>query len=261
MDPVPITYVMAAVIGGVLGATLDLVLGWPWWLIAVGFLAAVWLFFLASAFWGPDPIRSDNVRDVIDPSGIEAREFARLEEAISTGQLLGMEVAGWTGSRSVGGWGGSSHPEHLTLRHGNPETDTAWVSVTARSSERDVARLEWRKDNLFRELLHSEEQPAEGLDVEDLRRWLIEQRRRIEETKPMEWSTTTLAIDGTPIPCDVLHRADRWVAMTVADGAAIEVMARGFKVDTVALNRVQNLQPYIQGTQQLNAARRREHGH
>jgi hypothetical protein len=261
MEPVPMTYVMAAVVGGVVGATLDLVLGWPWWLIALGFLAAVWLFFFASAFWGPDPIRADHVRDVIDPSGIEAREFARLEEAISTGQLVGMEAAGWTGSRSLGDWGGSSHPEHVTLRHGIPELDDAWVSVTTRSNERDVARLEWRKGNLFRELLHSEEQPAEGLDVEDLRRWVIDQRRRIEATKPMKWSTTTLAIDGTAIRSDVIQRGDRWVAVAVAEGVVVEIMARGLVVDTMELNRISSLQPYIQGTQQLNATHRREHGH
>jgi hypothetical protein len=261
MEPVPITYVMAAVVGGVLGAALDFVLGWPWWLIAVGFVAAVWLFFFASAFWGQDPIRSDNVRDVIDPSGREAREFARLEETISADQLVGMEVVGWTGSRSLGGWGGSSHPDHVTLRHGNPELDEAWVSVTTRSSERDVARLEWRKDDLFRELLHSEEQPPEGLNVDERHRWLWKQERRIEETKPGEWSTTAMTIDGTVTRSDVIQRGDRWVAVAVAEGAVVEVMARGLVVGTMELNRISSLKPYIQGTQQLNAAHRHEHGH
>ena len=255
------TYVMAAVIGGVLGATLDLVLGWPWWLIAVGLLAAVWLFFFASAFWGPDPIRADHVRDVIDPSGIEAREFARLEEAISTGRLVGMEVAGWTGSRSLGGWGGSSHPEHVTLRHGDPERDNTWVSVTTRCGDRFSIGLDRRKSRLFEELLRNEERPAEDLDVEDLRRRLIDQRSRIKATKPMKWSTTTLTIDGTATRSNVIQRGDCWVAVAVAEGVVVEIMARGLVVDTMELNRVSSLQLYIQGTQQLNAAHRREHGH
>jgi hypothetical protein len=118
-----------------------------------------------------------------------------------------------------------------------------------------------RKDRLFRELLRSEEQPAEGLDVEDLRRWPIEQRRRIEETKPMERSTATLTIDGTTTRSDVIQRGDRWVAVVVAEGAVVEIMARGLVVDTMELNRVSSLQPYIQGTQQLRAEHRREHGH
>lgn len=207
------TYVMAAVIGGVLGGTLDLVLGWPWWLITVGFLAALWLFFFASAVWGPDPIRANHVRDVIDPSGIEAREFARLEEAISTGQLVGMEAAGWTGSRSLGGWGGSSHPEHVTLRHGDPERDNTWVSVTTRCGDRFSIGLDRRKGRLFEKLLRNEEQPPTNLDADSRHRWLIDQRRRIEATKPMKWPTTTLTIDGTVARSDVIQKetdGSRW---------------------------------------------------
>ncbi len=238
----PVTYVMAAVIGGVVGATFDLVLGWRWWLIAVGFLAAVWLFFFASAFWGPDPIRANHVRDVIDPSGIEARGFARLEEAISTGQLVGMEVADWTGSRSLGVWGRSSHPEHVTLRHGDPERDNTWVSVTTRCGDRFSIGLDRRKVRLFRELLRNEEQPPTNLDVEDLRRWVIDQRRRIEATKPMKWSTTILTIDGTAIRNNGIQKGDRWIAIALAEGVGIEIIARGFDLDTVALNRVPSLQ-------------------
>ena len=74
MVPVPLTYVMALVVGGVLGAAIDLVLGWSWWLVAAGFLAAVWLFFFASALWGPGSIHTDHLVDVINPQGAEARQ-------------------------------------------------------------------------------------------------------------------------------------------------------------------------------------------
>ncbi len=216
MVPVPLTYVSAVVAGGVLGAAFDLVLGWSWWLVAIGFVAALWLFFFASALWGPDPVRRDDVHDVIDPQGVEARQFARLEEAMLTGQLVGFEVANWTGSRTLGGWGGSSHPEQVTLRHDDPERDNTWVSITTRCGRPAAVGLDWRKDHLFEELVRSEEQPPGDLDAEDQHRWHIDQERRIEEAKRVEWSTTTMTIDGTPIPCDVIHRADRWVAVGVS---------------------------------------------
>ncbi|MCZ7534140.1 MAG: hypothetical protein M5U23_12205 [Acidimicrobiia bacterium] len=69
MQAVPRTYVLAAVVGALLGGLLELLVGWSWWLVALAFMAAVWLFFLSSAFWGPDPVRIDDIRDVIDPQG------------------------------------------------------------------------------------------------------------------------------------------------------------------------------------------------
>jgi hypothetical protein len=43
---------MAALVGTALGVGLDLTVGWPWWAVALGFLIAVWLVFLSTAFWG-----------------------------------------------------------------------------------------------------------------------------------------------------------------------------------------------------------------
>lgn len=261
MEPVPMTYVMAAAVGGVVGAALDLLLGWPWWVIAGGFIAAVWLLFFASAFWGPDPIRGDDVRDVIDPSGIEAREVARLEEAISAGQLVGMAVHGWTGSRSLGGWGGSSVTKHVTLHHGDPEMDDMWISVRTRSGEKDVTRLSRRKNDLFRQLMRNHEESPEGLGVEEQHQWLQKQERRIEEAKEENWSASTTNIDGTTVRSDVIRRGDRWVAVAVTEGAVVEIMARGLAVDTVALNRVSSLQPYVESSRQVRAVYRRTRGH
>src|SRR6266571_4693215 len=50
--PVPATYLVAVVAGALLGVAAQLVLGWPWWLVAAGVVAAVWLFFFSTAFWG-----------------------------------------------------------------------------------------------------------------------------------------------------------------------------------------------------------------
>ena len=53
MIPAPWIYLAAAGLGLVLGVTLDVWLGWPWWAVALGVLAAVWLLFVSSAFIGP----------------------------------------------------------------------------------------------------------------------------------------------------------------------------------------------------------------
>lgn len=52
MVPAPATYLIAAVAGAGLGVVAQLLVGWPWSLVAAGVVAAVWLLFLSSAFWG-----------------------------------------------------------------------------------------------------------------------------------------------------------------------------------------------------------------
>lgn len=78
MVPVPLMYLVATVAGVGLGVIADVVVGWPWWLVAAAFVAAVWLFFLASALWGPGRSLGDDLWMTIDPVRAQAREFRRL---------------------------------------------------------------------------------------------------------------------------------------------------------------------------------------
>jgi ribosomal protein L37E len=77
MTPVPATYLVAAVVGAALGVAAQLALGWPWWLVAAGFLAAVWLFFLSTVFWGGGgssrPLATEVLR-VVSPGRAVARD-------------------------------------------------------------------------------------------------------------------------------------------------------------------------------------------
>jgi hypothetical protein len=43
MIPVPATYLVALVVGAALVVAAQVVLGWRWWLVAAGVVAAVWL--------------------------------------------------------------------------------------------------------------------------------------------------------------------------------------------------------------------------
>ena len=60
--PMPATYAWTAVLGSVVGAVLNLVLGWPWWAFTLGFVVLEWLVFTSSMFWGvhgTKPFRDD----------------------------------------------------------------------------------------------------------------------------------------------------------------------------------------------------------
>lgn len=47
-QPTPMTYLLAAGTGLLLGLVLDLALGWPWWAVTAGFVVFAWLLFLSS---------------------------------------------------------------------------------------------------------------------------------------------------------------------------------------------------------------------
>src|ERR671914_93061 len=56
--PTPLFYLEVAVASTLVGIVLDLTIGWPWWLFPLGGVAAAWLFFMSSAFWGGHRARS-----------------------------------------------------------------------------------------------------------------------------------------------------------------------------------------------------------
>lgn len=261
MVPVPLTYLMAILVGGGLGVILNIAVGWPWWLVAVGLFAAVWLFFFASALWGPGRTLGNDLLRVIDPQRARARRINRLEDAVTTGRLVCFEVADWDGSRSIGGWGGSRQPERVTLHHGEPQLDDFWVSIATRSTKH-VGGANRNRDRLIRQLLRTAEgQPPDDLDVVEQHQWRIQQHRRLEETEQPPWSRSVLNVDGHETRCEVARVADRWAAMAVVDNVVIEITAHGIEPSGVGLRRLATLKTYIDGQRELQHKRRLEHGH
>jgi hypothetical protein len=260
MVPVPLTYVAAAGVGIVAGVIVDVVVGWPWWQIAVGFVAAVWLVFLSSALWGRGGTLIDDLVRVIDPQRVEAAELARLEAAVAAGRLVCFEVDGWEGSRSLRGWGGGREATSVTLLHGDIERDDSWLSIETRE---DVGHPDspgyQRRDELVRELLRTQSRPPEGLDIEQIRRWYFEERRRIDQIEPPPWSPVIVRIDGHDVSGDLVETAGSWALVVTGKGKFIELVAKGSRPDAIPLTRVTTLRPYIEGLQALHQRRRLEH--
>jgi hypothetical protein len=110
MIPVPATY-LATLVGVVVGVAAQLLLGWPWWLVAAGVVAAVWLFFTSTAVWGPggssQPLATDLLR-VVHPRQAIEREHRQEVERFQAAPfpLYGLPPV-WPGPRHLGGWEGS----------------------------------------------------------------------------------------------------------------------------------------------------------
>lgn len=258
MVPVPLTYLMATLIGIGLGVIADVTVGWPWWLVAAGFVAAVWLFFLASALWGPGRPLSDHLWMVIDPARAEERQFQRLAAAVDEGEIVCFEVAGWEGSRSLGGWGGGKRPDRVTLRHGDPHQDSQWVQVTSQIG-RDT-RVAACRDRAGHELLRlGKAEPPDGLDAHELHRWHLQQHQQLPQAAPPTWSRDVISVDGQNQPCDVSRVDDRSAAITMHGNQIIEIVATGIDATSIALRTLATLDRYLQGSRNDRANRRSEH--
>ena len=186
-------------------------------------------------------------------------EYPRIgsaEERNQDGRLVCFEVDGWEGSRSLGGWGGTREPTSVTLLHGDIERDDSWVTLRTRENAGlpDPPRFR-RRDDLVRELLHTQSRPPEGLDIEQMHRWLLEEQRRIDQIQLPSWLPVIVSIDGHNLPGEVVQVTDGWALVAARNGTAVELFGKGPRPDTIALTRVTTLQPYIDGLRTLQKRR------
>jgi len=130
MIPVPATY-LATLVGVVVGVAAQLLLGWPWWLVAAGVVAAVWLFFTSTAVWGPggssQPLATDLLR-VVHPRQAIEREHRQEVERFQAAPfpLYGLPPV-WPGPRHLGGWEGSwARRQRPSLLRSASATATRW---------------------------------------------------------------------------------------------------------------------------------------
>jgi hypothetical protein len=261
--PAPATYLVAAAAGVVLGAVLQLVLGWPWWLVAAGVVVVVWLLFLSSAFRGGSPGRplATEALLVVDPARGLRRERQELAERFRAAPfpLYGLP-ASWTGPRHLGGMssrqarGQPPLVTSLTLAHG----DRA-------AGHGPELRVEVRSDP---------DDPGTGPELRqalavDLR-WAaasLEDRegeaarggpggRPADQADP-PWSAVPLPVDGQPVTFDLLAEGRHWVALAELEVRALVLQARDLAPEQVELVRVTDVEPYVDGTERLEEARAR----
>jgi hypothetical protein len=254
MTPVPATYLAATVAGALLGVAAQLLFGWPWWLVAAAVVAAVWLFFASTAFWGAggwDPPLATDLLRVVRPQKAAERVHRWEAERFRAAPfpLYGLPPA-WPGARYLGGWEGSSGRRQrpvttaLSLAHGDPLTDQGpELRVETRVEQVDTDRR-----HLAEELWLRAAPPDQDLAAHVER--LAGARRRPDPA----WSQVTIPVDGRPVAFAWLAEGRHWVALAEVDGRTLTLHGRDLPVESVELVQVADLEPYLQGQRRLQEA-------
>ena len=262
--PAPATYLLAAAVGTVLGALAQQALGWPWWLVAAGVVAAVWLVFLSSAFRGGSGGRSlaTEALLVVDP----ARGLRRQDQAMSDLfraaplPLYGLP-ASWAGRRHLGGYGehqaagaGRRVVTSMSLAHGDPLADDGpELRVEVRAGPEGPAAL---PDAELRAFLADDLHWNAGLAE---RRGAGPVLLAAGAVGGAPWSEIAIPVDGRPVAFAWLAEGRHWVAYAELADRTLVLSARDLPVDQVALVRITDVEPYLAGTRQIEEAQERRH--
>jgi hypothetical protein len=264
MVPVPATYLAATVLGAVVGVAAQLVLGWPWWLVAAGVVAAVWLLFASTALWGAggsgQPLVTDLLRVVRPRRAVERDHRQEVERFRAAPFPLYGQPSAWPGPRHLGGWEsgwtkGQRGPvtTALSLGHGDPLADQGpQLRVEVRVEHVDTeqvttGRVESRRDlaeDLWLQAAPQAHAPAGQFDQ------LAAARRRPDPA----WSQVAIPVDGRPVGFAWLAEGRHWVARAELDGRTLTLHARDLPVESVELVQVSDLEPYLQGQHRLQEA-------
>lgn len=119
--PTPLLYLEVAAASTLVGIVLDLTIGWPWWLFPLGGVAAAWLFFMSSAFWGASQARSleDRLLMVLTPRRAAKKMEQETDDLFRATPLplYGLPPS-WKGYRFIGGHGQSGEAvTQMSLGH------------------------------------------------------------------------------------------------------------------------------------------------
>jgi hypothetical protein len=269
MVPAPATYLAATVVAAVLGVAAELLLGWPWWLVAAAVLVAVWLFFASTAFWGAggssQPLATDLLRVLRSHKAIERDHRQEVERfRAAPFPLYGLPPA-WPGARYLGGWeGGWAKGQRpvttaLSLAHGDPLTDQGpelrvEVRVEHVDTEQVPAVRHQHRRHLAEELRLRVALPTHDL-AKDVER-VAAARHRPDPA----WSQVTIPVDGRPVAFDWLAEGRHWVARAELDDRTLTLHGRDLPIESVELVQVADLEPYIQGQRRLHETWARHQG-
>jgi hypothetical protein len=268
MVPAPATYLAAAAVGAVLGVAAQLLFGWPWWLVAAAVVAAVWLFFASTAFWGAggssQPLATDLLRVVRPHQAIEREHRQEVERfRAAPFPLYGLpptrpwprHLGGWEGGRA-----GGQRPVTfaLSLGHGDPlaeEGPQLRVEVRVEQVEPEVgpAIRRQRRRHLAQELWLQAAPPAR--DLAEHVDQLVAARRRPDPV----WSQVTIPVEGRLAGLEWLGEGRHWVARAGLEDHTLTLHARDLPVESVELVRVTDLEPYVEGQRRLLEAWARHH--
>jgi ribosomal protein L37E len=260
--PVPATYLAALVAGAALGVAAQLVLGWRWWLVAAGLVAAVWLFFFSTAFWGGGgssrPLAIE-VLQVVSPGRAVARDHRQQVERFRVAPFPPYGLpASWSGPRQLGGWGeswdkGRRRPvtTALSLAHGEPLAEEGPQLRVEVSTNREGEQVLTVRSESGRGLAEELWWEAASLS-HDVAHW--DRMATVGNRPDPVWSQVMIPVDGRPVAFQWLAEGRHWVAQTELDDRTLTLRGRDLPVESVELVRVLDLEPYIEGQRRLEAA-------
>jgi hypothetical protein len=258
--PSPLIYLMAAVLGVGLGIVLDRVIGWPWWSVAFGSVAVVWIVFLATAF-GPasrrmqTPVRT-RIRDALDPMGMFDRLERRQEQVFRDRAftIYGLDPS-WEGPRFIGevgsGWhAGAGDVGELELVHGDASHPSGML-VRVASSPSSIGEPRDRRRELAEQLWLEAQPPPAHESLERFIDWedAVERDRRSRPTP--DFRTIELSVDEEPISFSFLFEQNAWVALGSKEDVTISITARDIGIEDVSLVTIRDVEPYIEGRRRL----------
>jgi hypothetical protein len=256
--PVPATYLMAAAAGTVLGILAQLVAGWPWWLVAAGVVAAVWLLFLSSAFWGRGagrPLATELLMELDPARGVRRGRQTMAERFRAAPFPLYGLPASWAGARYLGGSGSRQASGQrpvvtaLSLAHGDPAAEHGpQLRVEVRADPDDPGAGPELRRTLAEELRWTATVPRpDGEGPPGPAGGSPSGERGPPEPGP-PWSSVLVRVDGRPVGFDLLAEGRHWVAIAELEGRTLVLQARDLAVERVELVRVTDVEPYVEGT-------------
>ena len=249
VEPVPLTYLMAVGAGLALGFVLDLLLGWAWWLVLVGFVAVVWVFFLSSAFWHGGRRRvMERIRFTLDPERQQRRELTSLTARVEEGPIRAYGVDGWVGPVALGGWGGGNDEiSSITLAHFVDEDDPApAIEVSYHPASRYVDSA--LADDVLEDFVENSIEMPTATEPGDLGRRVAQRRWEARRRPPPPWQPTAIEVDGVAVSFSALVRPDAISALASVGDGYVVVKAVGREPGSFALSRVVDIGPHVSGT-------------
>lgn len=239
MTPVPLTYLLAAGIGLASGVAADVVLDWAWWLVALGVVAAVWGFFVSTAFWGPFRLTSSDLYEAVAPQRALRRTKSMLAQAVASGTQVVYGLSDWPGEPSLAGWGGPTGGHTSVSLAYQGASGRIVVKTSNRLGDRPV---DLHRQNLAENLLNEVEQPPPGLVGEAMQDWVASRRFRInQELSTLEWHGGSFLVAGVTVSADWLCIGEATAVFIRLDGHDITVQSHGIDLGDVDLARVESL--------------------
>lgn len=247
MTPFPLTYLMAMVLGVGIGVVVDVLGPVPWWLVTVLVVAAVWLFFMSTAFWGPYRLRRADWLQLTDPPRARTEAYAAIARAVGDGELKPYALVGWSGTASLGGWGRGHGGWHtISLRFRDAGDDRRWVEVeTTVGSHPEPSEL--RKRGLAENLVAQiPDIPSFG-SSQEAQAWHARRRRDYEHRlATLKWQLRQIVVNGAVVGAEVASVDDGVAVSAEHDGVVIQILARNVAVGEIKLAPVRDLAPYLE---------------